>query len=258
MVNLYTVIQNNSTAGASAQNPFIILYTRPDAGTNDAFWYKSKLFFGNNYGADVTGLKLFYTGSDPVGVHPEITGNNRIPLLFNSALSGNKLLANVQNESIMLGSLQTTNNTSPANAYSFVLQQLTIEWVLTPSILPIENGRLLCNVTSPTYLNTTTYNQAVTAVSFTGTTYDMGENSLVDVLLYATGIIATGNVRLDFSIDGITWFPNNTTTYSISGTDPHQTIIGLKTGSRYIRVSTGNASTFRADNLQMTFSSKRN
>ena len=86
----------------------------------------------------------------------------------------------------------------------------------------------------------------------------MGENSLVDVLLYATGTIATGNVRLDFSIDGITWVPNNTTTYSISGTDPHQTIIGLKTGSRYIRVSTGNASAFKADNLQMTFSSKRN
>ena len=107
-------------------------------------------------------------------------------------------------------------------------------------------------------LNTTTYNQAVSGVSFTGTAYDMGQNSLVDVLLLATGTIGNGSVRLDYSIDGTTWFPNNSTTYTITSTDPHQTVIGLKTGSRYIRVSTGGGSSFLAGNLQMTFSSKRN
>jgi hypothetical protein len=85
----------------------------------------------------------------------------------------------------------------------------------------------------------------------------MGDNSVVDVLLLATGIIATGVIRLDYSIDGTTWFPNNTTTYTISSTDPHLTIIGLRTGSRFIRVSSGLASLFTATNLQMTYSSKR-
>jgi len=85
----------------------------------------------------------------------------------------------------------------------------------------------------------------------------MGQNSLVDILLLASGVILAGAIRLDYSIDGINWFPNNSTTYTITSTDPHQTIIGLKTGSRFIRVSSGLASAFRATNLQMVFSSKR-
>jgi hypothetical protein len=93
-------------------------------------------------------------------------------------------------------------------------------------------------------------------VSFTGTAFDMGENSLVDVLLLASGI-TNGNVRLDYSADGATWFPDNTNTYPITTTDPHYVIKGLKTASRYIRVSTGLSSLFRATNLLMVFSSKR-
>jgi hypothetical protein len=107
-------------------------------------------------------------------------------------------------------------------------------------------------------LNTATYNQAVTAGSFAGTTYTVGENSLVDVLLLATGSITSGTVRLEYSIDGTNWFPNNTTNYTISTADPHQTIIGLRTGSQYIRIGSVSTSTFRADNLNMTYSSKRN
>lgn len=107
-------------------------------------------------------------------------------------------------------------------------------------------------------LNTATYNQAVTAGSFAGTTYTVGENSLVDVLLLATGTIISGTVRLEYSIDGTNWFPNNTTNYTISTADPHQTIIGLRTGSQYIRIGSVSTSTFRADNLNMTYSSKRN
>ena len=85
----------------------------------------------------------------------------------------------------------------------------------------------------------------------------MGENSLVDVLMLASGTIIAGNVRLDYSTDGITWFPNNTLTYAISPTDPHAVALGVKSGSRYIRVSTGGGSAFLAGNLKMTFSSKR-
>lgn len=259
--SMYAVVNNLSTLGlAQAQNPWVMIYTRPDSGTNSAAWYKSKLFFGSNAHTDISGIKLLYTGTDPSGVHPEITGINRIQLLFNSALSNNKLLADVQNENIMLGTLQTTNNTSPANSFAFVMQEFGADWVKTQSVLPIENGAVQVGgaVNLTPSLNTATYDQAVAAVGFTGTAYDMGENSLVDVLLYATGISAGGSVRLDYSTDNTTWFPNNTTTFALSIADPHQTIIGLKTGSRYIRVSTSDSSPFRATNLKMTYSSKRN
>ena len=110
-------------------------------------------------------------------------------------------------------------------------------------------------------LNTADYNSgAIIAGGFTGTTYDMGQNSLFDCLLYATGIIVSGNVRLDYSVDGVTWIPNNTSTAlaTISSTDPHFVYLGIKSGSRYVRVSSGAGSTFRTTtNLQMTFSSKR-
>jgi hypothetical protein len=261
--SMYTVINQQSTLGLTlAQNPWIMIYTRMDSGTNSGAFFKSKLFFGANAHTDINGLKLLYTGSDPVHIHPEITGINRIQLLFISALSDGKQLADVQNETILAGSLQTTNNSSPVGAFNFTMEEFGIDWVKETVRLPIEFNKVKCDVSGSVALtdslNTATYNQAVTAVNFTGTAYDMGlNNSLVDVLLYATGTIETGNVRLDFSIDGISWIPNNTTTYSISGTDPHQTIIGLKTGSRYIRVSTGGASGFKASNLQMTFSSKR-
>lgn len=258
--SMYAVVNNLSTLGlAQAQNPWVMIYTRPDSGTNSAFWYKSKLFFGSNAHTDISGIKLLYTGTDPSGVHPEITGINRIQLLYVSALSDNKLLANVQNENIMLGTLQTTDNTSPANSFSFVMQEFGADWVKTQSVLPIENGAVQVGgaVNLTPALNTATYNQAVAAVDFSGTAYDMGENSLLDVLLLGTGI-TNGSVRLDYSTDNVSWFPNNTTTYSITTTDPHYVILGLKTGSRYVRVSTGGASTFRATNLKMTFSSKRN
>jgi hypothetical protein len=258
--SMYAVVNNQSTLGlAQAQNPWVMIYTRPDSGANSALWYKSKLFFGSNAHTDISGIKLLYTGTDPSGVHPEITGINRIQLQFNSALSDSKLLANVQNENIMLGTLQTTNNTSPANSFSFTMQEFGADWVKTQSVLPIENGAVQVGgaVNLTPALNTATYNQAVSAVDFSGTAYDMGENSLLDVLLLGTGI-SNGNLRLDYSTDNVSWFPNNTVTFPITTTDPHYTIIGLKTGSRYVRVSTGGSSAFRATNLKVTYSSKRN
>jgi hypothetical protein len=135
------------------------------------------------------------------------------------------------------------------------MSEFGADWVKTPAVLPIENGAVVTSLVPTLY--TATYNQAGSAVSFEGTAFEIGENSLVDVLILATGTIITGNVRLDYSADGATWIPDNATTYSISGTDPHAVIKGIKTASRYIRVSTGAASAFRADNLRMIFSSKR-
>jgi hypothetical protein len=255
--SMYAVVNQQSTLGlAVAQNPFIIFYTRPTSTATT--FYQNKFFYGSNAGTDTTGVKLLYTGADPVGIHPEIVAPNRIQLEFKPLLS-TSTPALSQNESIYLGSLQTTDNTTPANSFSFTMQEFGIDWVKTPAILPIEFNSVVVSgsVGLTASLNTATYNQAVSASSFTGTPYDMGQNSLVDVLLLASGLITTGVIRLDYSIDGINWFPNNTTTYAITSTDPHQTIIGLKTGSRFIRVSSGVASLFRATNLQMVFSSKR-
>ncbi len=145
--SMYTVVNNLSTLGlATAQNPWIMIYTQMDSGTNSGAFYKSKLFFGSNAHTDILGLKLLYTGSDPVDIHPEITGINRIQLQFNSALSDNKLLANVQNELILAGSLQTTNNTSPANSFAFVMQEFGADWVKTPAVLPIEFGKVQVDI----------------------------------------------------------------------------------------------------------------
>jgi len=145
--SMYAVVNNLSTLGlAQAQNPWVMIYTRPDSGTNSGIFYKSRLFFGSNAHTDISGIKLLYTGTDPSGVHPEITGINRIQLLYVSALSDNKLLANVQNENIMLGTLQTTDNTTPANSFAFVMQEFGADWVKTKSVLPIEFGKVQVDI----------------------------------------------------------------------------------------------------------------
>lgn len=145
--SMYAVVNNQSTLGlALAQNPFIIIYTRPDSVPGGAAWYKSKLFFGSNAHTDVTGIKLLYTGADPVEVHPEITGINRIQLIFVEGLS-TKPLAQAQTENILTGSLQTTNNTAQVGAFNFVMEEFGADWVKTPSILPIEFNKVMCDTT---------------------------------------------------------------------------------------------------------------
>lgn len=260
--SMYTVINQQSTLGlATAQNPWIMIYTRPTGVNDSAAWYKSKLFFGANAHTDISGVKLLYTGTDPVAVHPEITGINRIQLLFISALSDNKLLADVQNESITLGTLQTTNNTTPVGSFNFTMQEFGAAWATVQSVLPIEFGKVQVGgvVGLTPALNTVTITQAVSAVNFTSTAYDMGENSLLDVLMQTTtvGSFQPGSVRLDYSPDGVNWTPNNTITYAFTSGDPHAVALGVKSGSRYVRVSTGGAAAFRSDSFRMTFSSKR-
>lgn len=260
--SMYTVINQQSTLGLSvAQNPFIILYTRP-TGDGDASFYKSKYFFGSNAHTDISGTKLLYTGDDPIDVHPEITGVDRIQLVFVLDQS-TKTLAAGADESIAAGTLQTTNATTPAGSFNFTMLEFGAVWDTVDSVLPVEFGRVKCDVQGTVGLTpsttTATYNQAVAAVSFTGTAFDMGENSLVDVLLLANATgAANGSVRLDYSTDGLTWFPDNTNLYPITTTDLHYVISGKKTASRYIRVSTGPGSTLRTSNLTMTFTSKRN
>lgn len=284
--SMYAVVNNQSTLGLSlAQNPWIMIYTRPDSGTNGGSFYKSKLFFGSNAHTNITGIKLLYTGSDPVDVHPEITGINRIQLLFVEALS-TKSLALAQNENIMLGSLQTTNNTSPGGSFNFVMQEFGVDWVKTPSILPIEFNKVMCDI-SGQYVLTNRLNKTLDSVDISGqsiltikpnlitqtqvitsaganlasASFDLGNNSLFDCLLLASGTIApTGNLRLDYSIDNVNWVPDNSTASlaTITSTDPHFVYHGISSASRYVRVSTGSGSTFSASSLSITFSSKIN
>jgi hypothetical protein len=155
---MYAVVNNLSTLGLSqAQNPWIMIYTRPDSGTNATGWYKSKLFFGSNAHTDVNGIKLLYTGTDPTDVHPEITGNNRINLLFNLSLS-TKPLADASTESILFGTLQTTNNTSTVGSFNFAFSQFGISWVKQLVPLPIVDNTVVVsgnvNVIAPTTYST--------------------------------------------------------------------------------------------------------
>mgnify|MGYP003649602902 CR=1 FL=1 len=141
--SMYAVVNNLSTLGLSqAQNPWIMIYTLPDSGVNATSWYKSKLFFGSNAFTDINGIKLLYTGTDPVGVHPEITGNNRINLLFNLSLS-TKPLVDALTESVLFGTLQTTNNTATPSSFNFVFSQFGISWVKVASPLPIEQNAVV-------------------------------------------------------------------------------------------------------------------
>jgi len=141
--SMYAVVNNLSTLGLSqAQNPWIMIYTRPDSGVNATSWYKSKLFFGSNAFTDINGIKLLYTGTDPVGVHPEITGNNRINLLFNLSLS-TKPLVDALNENVLFGTLQTTNNTATPSSFNFVFSQFGISWLKVASPLPIEQNAVV-------------------------------------------------------------------------------------------------------------------
>jgi hypothetical protein len=254
--NMYAVVNNLSTLGlAQAQNPFIIFYTRP-TGAGDASWYKSKYFYGSNAFTDVNGVKLLYTGTDPVGVHPEITGNNRIQLEFKIAES-TKTVEDGASESIWLGSLHTTNNTATVGSFNFDFQEFGVVWDKTQTLLPVEFGKLqiagevsaLANRRIATQTATLT-----TLIAFTGSTFDLGENTVFDCLLLASGTIINGNVRIEYSVDGTAWIPD--TAITLTTTDPHSVVKGVKTSSRYIRVAKSATSLFQGT-LAIYISSSR-
>jgi hypothetical protein len=162
--SMYAVVNNLSTLGLSqAQNPWIMIYTRPDSGTNATSWYKSKLFFGSNAFTDINGVKLLYTGTDPTDIHPEITGNNRINLLFNLSLS-TKSLVDAETESILYGTLQTTNNTATPSEFYFTFSEFGISWVQQSIPLPIQDNSVVVSGNVNAKINPT----ASQAVRITG------------------------------------------------------------------------------------------
>lgn len=137
--SVYAVV--NQTTASTAQYPFVIIYTRSDSGTNTGP-FKSRLVFQNTTTA-TTGMKLLYTGSDPVDIHPEITGVNRVNLPFILTAS-TKSLAAAAGEEILSASLQTDSG-ALAGVYNFVMQQFGVQWLNTPFILPIQAGKVMVN-----------------------------------------------------------------------------------------------------------------
>jgi len=137
--SVYAVI--NQASVTTPAYPFVIIYTRADSGTN-AGPFKSRLVFSSSATA-TTGMKLLYTGSDPVDIHPEITGANRVNLPFNEGAS-TKSLAAAAAEEILSCSLQTDSGYT-AGRYNFVMQQFGVQWVNTPFILPVQAGKVMVN-----------------------------------------------------------------------------------------------------------------
>lgn len=137
--SVYAVINQSSVT--TPEYPFVVIYTRADSGTN-AGPFKSRLVFSTGATA-TTGMKLLYTGSDPVDIHPEITGANRVNLPFNLGAS-TKTLEAAAGEEILSASLQTDSG-ALAGVYNFVMQQFGVQWTNTPFILPIQAGKVMVN-----------------------------------------------------------------------------------------------------------------
>lgn len=133
--NIYCVINNLSTL-----LPFFTFYTRPTGTGDAASWHKSRITFtGSNAGG--TGMKFLYTGTDPTLIHPEITGVNRIQLVFN-AVASTKTPEQAANEIIFTSTLQTDSGVSGAGVFNFILQEYGIVWEKTKVFLPVEFGRV--------------------------------------------------------------------------------------------------------------------
>jgi hypothetical protein len=221
--SMYAVVNNLSTLGLSqAQNPWIMIYTRPDSGTNGSGWYKSKLFFGSNAFTDVNGTKLLYTGTDPTHIHPEITGNNRINLLFNLSLS-TKSLEDAQSESVLFGTLQTTNNTSTVGSFNFVFSQFGISWVKQLVPLPIVDNAVNVNVNNAVVVKgmngTTSYPLATDATGnliLGASANTIGTVNIIAPITYSARVKTAGNTPVEVNEGGhlLNFFVVNTSATS--------------------------------------------
>ena len=142
MDSIYFVISQLTPATTL---PFVAFYTMPN-GINDVVpnFAKSKLVFAPSGSVPTAqGEYLFYVKSDPTHIRPEIT--NRYELTF-SVANSSKTLEQASNERLSLSTL-STNSTDPAGSNYFLFQQYGIVWEKTSVNLPVNNGKVECNVT---------------------------------------------------------------------------------------------------------------
>ena len=140
--NVYAVINQKSTLGVQAQLPFFTIYTRPDSGVNNGgTFFKNRLTFGGQSFPGTMGQMLLYTGEDPVAIHPEITGANRLRLDFNLAASTTTLAA-ASGEGAYLASLQTDSDPKPNGTRNFVFSEFSMMWEQSAIPLPISQNQV--------------------------------------------------------------------------------------------------------------------
>jgi hypothetical protein len=115
---------------------------------------KSRLVFAPSGSVPTAqGEYLFYVKSDPTHIRPEIT--NRYELTFVAGQS-TKTLAQAAGERLSLATL-STGSTDPAGSNYFLFQQYGITWAKTSVPLPVNNGKVECNITlQPVSLTTGT------------------------------------------------------------------------------------------------------
>ena len=143
LLSQYAVISQ----ATALQNPFIVTYTRPQATGNSASWYKNKYFWGSNAGATTLGMKLLYSGSDPVGIHPEIIGANRIQLIFVPSLS-TSAESNLLSETVYLSTLMTSS-LALAGDFNFIFGEYGVTLSPTPVVLPIIANMVQTQIAAP-------------------------------------------------------------------------------------------------------------
>ena len=142
MDSIYCVVSQLTPATAL---PYIVFSTMPN-GIDDAVpsFAKSVLVFAPTGAVSTAqGEYLLYVKSDPVHIRPEIT--NRYELTFVPANS-TKTLEQASGERLSLASIQTDSGET-TGAYYFLFQQYGITWAKTSVPLPVNNGKVECNVT---------------------------------------------------------------------------------------------------------------
>ena len=152
MDSIYCVVSQLTPATAL---PYIVFSTMPN-GIDDAVpnFAKSVLVFAPTGEVPTAqGEYLLYVKSDPVHIRPEIT--NRYELTYVAGQS-TKTLEQASNERLSLASIQTDSGLA-TGSYYFLFQQYGITWAKTSVPLPVNNGKVECNVTlQPVSLTTGT------------------------------------------------------------------------------------------------------
>jgi hypothetical protein len=230
MESIYFVISQLTPATTL---PFVGFYTMPN-GIDDVvpLFAKSRLVFSPS-GAVPTaqGEYLFYVKSDPTHIRPEIT--NRYELTFVAGQS-TKTLAQAAGERLSLATL-STNSTDTAGANYFLFQQYGITWAKTSVPLPVNNGKVECNIT-------------LQPVSLTTGTADIGfvnlkaENLLSDPSTFANLQIVGANLLVEDqqAIGFLSSIDDNTGAIDGTLTSINNKITACDTGA--VVLATGSAS----------------
>ena len=188
------------------------------------------------------------------------TGGNATGVLFSTLYSANNHDGTIQQPTYIQGNVSVTS-IAPITGSVGITSRSGSGFLsyLTDNVAVATMPAITGVVSLTSSLNSVTYNSgAIVSSGYTSPSFDLNENSLFDCLLLATGVIVAGNLRLDYSSDNVNWIPNNSASATISTVDPHFVYLGIKSGSRYVRVSSSATSTFTTTiNLQIVFSSKR-